>query len=119
MKKRVATIKRKTKETDIAIGLNLDGTGKYSVSTGLPFLNHMLELFAKHSCIDLKIKATGDLAVDYHHTVEDLGLALGTAIDKALGDRKGITRYGSSFVPMDEALCRAVVDLGGRPYLVF
>jgi len=119
MKKRIAEIKRKTKETDIAIDLNIDGKGQYSISTGLPFLDHMLELFSKHSCMDLTIKAKGDLAVDYHHTVEDLGLALGTAIDKALGDRKGITRYGWSLVPMDEALCRAVVDLGGRPYLVY
>ncbi len=116
--KRTSTTQRKTRETDIAIGLNLDGTGVYTVSTGLPFLDHMLELFSRHSLIDLDVKASGDLAVDYHHTVEDLGLTLGTAIDEALGDRKGIRRYGVAYVPMDEALSRVVVDMGGRPYLV-
>ncbi len=117
-KTRTATETRETRETRIHIEVNLDGTGVYAVDTGLPFLNHMLELFSRHSLIDLRLKATGDLDVDYHHTVEDVGLALGTAIDRALGDRKGIRRYGFFYVPMDEALCRVVVDLGGRPYLV-
>lgn len=117
-KARTATETRETRETQIRIEVNLDGTGVYAVDTGLPFLNHMLELFSRHSLIDLQLKATGDLDVDYHHTVEDVGLALGTAIDRALGDRKGIRRYGFFYVPMDESLCRVVVDLGGRPYLV-
>ncbi len=119
MKNRTAKLKRKTKETDISVEINLDGNGKYSISTGMAFLDHMLELLSKHSLIDMKIKAVGDLAVDFHHTVEDLGLALGTALNDALGDRKGIARYGWSIVPMDEALGRAVIDLGGRPYLVY
>ena len=118
MKKRTAALRRKTKETDIALDLNLDGTGVYAVSTGLPFLDHMLELWSRHSLIDLRVKATGDLHVDYHHLVEDLGLALGQALNQALGARKGIRRYGLCYVPMDEALCRVVIDLGGRPYLV-
>jgi imidazoleglycerol-phosphate dehydratase len=117
-KARTATETRETRETQIRIEVNLDGTGTYKVETGLPFLNHMLELFSRHSLIDLQLKATGDLDVDYHHTVEDVGLALGTAIDRALGERKGIRRYGFFYVPMDESLCRVVVDLGGRPYLV-
>ncbi len=118
MKKRTGKVKRETRETQIDISLNLDGTGKYTIETGIPFLNHMLELFSRHSLIDLKLKANGDIDVDYHHLVEDVGLALGTAIDEALGDRKGIRRYGFFYIPMDEALCRVVVDLGGRPYLV-
>ncbi|HAS82423.1 MAG TPA: imidazoleglycerol-phosphate dehydratase HisB [Verrucomicrobia bacterium] len=118
MIKRTASEIRNTRETQISIEVNLDGTGVYSIETGLPFLNHMLELFSRHSLIDLQLKASGDLAVDYHHTVEDVGLALGTAIDRALGDRKGIRRYGFFYIPMDEALCRVVVDLGGRPFLV-
>jgi imidazoleglycerol-phosphate dehydratase len=119
MKKRTATVARKTRETDIKISLTIEGKGVSRVETGIPFLNHMLELFSKHSLMDLTVEATGDLAVDYHHTVEDLGLVLGEAIDKALGDRAGIVRYGWSYIPMDEALSRAVVDLGGRPYLVY
>ena len=119
MKKRAATVERKTRETDIAIGLVVDGTGAYKVDTGIPFLNHMLELFSKHALMDLTVRARGDIEVDYHHTAEDLGLVLGDALDKALGDRQGITRYGSAYVPMDDALSRAVVDLGGRPYLVY
>ena len=119
MKKRTARIKRKTRETDITVELNLDGKGTSTISTGLPFLNHMLELLSKHSLIDLSIKAKGDLEVDYHHTVEDLGLALGGALDKALGTRRGIARYGWSTVPMDESLSRVAIDLGGRPYLVY
>ncbi len=119
MKKRTAKVARKTKETDIRVQLGLDGRGVYSVSTGVPFFNHMLELFAKHGLLDLTIKAKGDLDVDYHHTVEDLGLALGEALNKALGDRKGIVRYGWAVVPMDESLSRVAIDLGGRPYLVY
>ncbi len=118
MKHRTATEKRKTRETDISLTLDIDGTGVNKIGTGLPFLDHMLELWSRHSLIDLTLKATGDLDVDYHHTVEDIGLVLGTALDKALGTRKGIRRYGSFYVPMDEALARVVVDLGGRPYLV-
>ncbi len=119
MKKRVASVERATRETDIKVRLSVDGAGKARVQTGMPFVNHMMELFARHSLLDLDIKATGDLDVDYHHTVEDIGLVLGEALDKALGDRRGLTRYGWSYVPMDDALARAVVDLGGRPYLVF
>ena len=118
MKQRKAIVVRKTRETQIRLELNVDGNGRYEIDTGLPFFNHMLELFAKHSLIDLKLKATGDLAVDYHHTVEDVGLALGEALNQALGDRKGIERYGFSLMPMDETLSRVALDLGGRPYLV-
>jgi imidazoleglycerol-phosphate dehydratase len=118
MKKRTAKVVRKTKETDITISLNLDGEGTYSIETGLPFFNHMLELFSKHSLIDLNLQAKGDLAVDYHHTVEDVGLALGEALNQALGDRKGIGRYGWALLPMDESLSRVAIDLGGRPYLI-
>lgn len=119
MKKRTARIARKTKETDIVVELNLDGTGIYKNRTGIAFLDHMLDLLAKHALLDLRIKAKGDLDVDYHHTVEDVGLALGEALNAALGDRKGIARYGWSLVPMDEALCQVAMDLGGRPYLVY
>ena len=119
MKARSASIQRATKETDISIRLNIDGTGVYTNRTGIPFLDHMLDLLAKHALLDLNIKAKGDLDVDYHHTVEDVGLALGEALNAALGDRKGIVRYGSSLVPMDEALCQVAMDLGGRPYLVY
>jgi len=118
MKPRQASRTRNTRETRIRIDLNLDGGGRYEIDTGLPFFNHMLELLAKHSLLDLKLKATGDLAVDYHHTVEDVGLALGEALNEALGDRKGIERYGFSLMPMDETLSRVALDLGGRPYLV-
>ena len=119
MKTRLAKIHRKTRETDIAVEINLDGSGRCSIDTGLPFLDHMLELFGRHSLADLKIKASGDLAVDYHHTVEDIGLALGTVVDKALGARRGIRRYGSCMLPMDDALSRVAVDLGGRPFMVY
>ncbi len=119
MKKRTARIVRKTRETDIVIDLNLDGAGVYKNQTGIAFLDHMLDLLAKHALLDLTVKAKGDLAVDYHHTVEDVGLALGEALDRALGDRAGINRYGWSLVPMDEALCQVAIDLGGRPYLVY
>lgn len=118
MKKRKAIVKRETRETQIRVELDVDGSGSYEIETGLPFFNHMLELFAKHSLCDLKLKATGDLAVDHHHTVEDVGLALGDALNRALGDRKGIERYGFSLMPMDETLTRVALDLGGRPYLV-
>ena len=117
--KRLATATRKTRETDITATLDIDGRGESRIDTGLPFLDHMLELLAKHALIDLRLRARGDLQVDYHHTVEDVGLVMGSVLDQALGDRKGIGRYGWSYVPMDDALARAVVDLGGRPYLVF
>ena len=118
MKKRTARIARKTRETDITVELSLDGRGDSRVDTGMAFLDHMLELLSRHSLMDLNIKAKGDLAVDFHHTVEDVGLCMGQALDKALGDRKGISRYGWSLVPMDDSLSRAAIDLGGRPYLV-
>jgi len=119
MKRRSSKVVRKTKETNISVELYLDGRGDYAISTGVPFLDHMLELFSRHSLIDMKVRAKGDVHVDYHHTVEDLGLCLGEALDKALGTRKGIVRYGSAAVPMDESLSRVVVDLGGRPYLIY
>ena len=118
MKKRKAIVERKTRETQIRVELDVDGSGRYEIETGLPFFNHMLELFAKHALLDLKLRAAGDLAVDHHHTVEDVGLALGDALNQALGDRKGIERYGYSLMPMDETLSRVALDLGGRPYLV-
>ena len=118
MKKRKAIVARNTRETQIRAELDVDGNGRYEIETGQPFFNHMLELLAKHSLFDLKLQATGDLAVDHHHTVEDVGLALGDALNQALGDRKGIERYGFSLMPMDETLSRVVLDLGGRPYLV-
>ena len=115
---RQAKVVRNTKETQIALELNLDGSGEGTVSTGIGFFDHMLELFKKHALVDLSVEAKGDIEVDYHHTVEDVGLVLGQAIDKALGDRKGIVRYGFASVPMDEALCETSLDLGGRPFLV-
>ena len=115
---RTAKISRDTKETKIALELNLDGSGEGEISTGIGFFDHMLELLKKHALIDLTVKAEGDLKVDYHHTVEDVGLVLGKALDKALGDRKGIVRYGFASIPMDEALCETSLDLGGRPFLV-
>ena len=116
---RKATVKRETKETKISMSLNLDGSGKGTVETGIGFFNHMLELLKKHALIDLTVKATGDLDVDYHHTVEDVGLVFGQALNEALGDRKGIVRYGFASIPMDEALCETSIDLGGRPFVVF
>ena len=116
---RNATITRETRETQITLSLDLDGTGRAEVTTGVGFLDHMLELFARHSLIDLKLACKGDVHVDYHHTVEDVGLALGTALDKALGDRRGIRRYGFFLLPMDESLGQAAVDFGGRPFLVY
>lgn len=118
MKKRSASVHRKTSETDIKVRVCVDGTGKRAVGTGLPFLDHMLELLARHSLMDLVIQAKGDLHVDYHHTVEDVGLALGQALNEALGTRAGIRRYGAFYVPMDDALSRVVIDLGGRPSYV-
>ena len=116
---RTATLARKTRETDITATLNLDGTGTCQVETGIGFLNHMLELFARHALVDLEVKASGDVDVDYHHTVEDVGLVLGSCLNKALGERRGIRRYGFFELPMDEALCEVALDLGGRPFLVF
>jgi len=116
---RNATVTRETRETQITLSLDLDGTGRAEVSTGVGFLDHMLELFARHSLIDLQLACKGDVHVDYHHTVEDVGLALGTALDKALGDRRGIRRYGFFLLPMDESLGQAAVDFGGRPFLVY
>lgn len=116
---RVAEINRKTKETDITIVLDLDGTGKSEISTGIGFFDHMLEGFAKHGFFDLKCKVDGDLHVDGHHTVEDTGIVLGQAIAKAVSDKKGICRYGSFMLPMDDALALCAVDLCGRPYLNF
>jgi imidazoleglycerol-phosphate dehydratase len=116
---RCAAITRNTKETQIAGRLNIDGTGTYQISTGIRFFDHMLELFAKHGAFDLKMKATGDLDVDQHHTVEDVGIALGQLFAKALGDRRGINRAGYFVLPMDETLAVAAVDLGGRPALVY
>jgi len=116
---RRAKVKRQTGETSINVDLVLDGSGKASVDTGVPFLDHMLDSLSRHSLLDLKVKATGDLHVDAHHTVEDVGLALGQAIDKALGDRAGIVRYGHAEIPLDEALVAVTVDLGGRPFMVY
>lgn len=115
---RVAAIKRNTTETQIELEINLDGKGSYSVDTGCGFLNHMLELFARHGRFDLTVKCNGDTQVDYHHTTEDIGIVLGEAFLKALGDKKGIKRYGSFILPMDETLMVSAVDLSGRSYLV-
>ena len=117
--KRIATVSRKTAETDISITLAIDGTGASKISTGIGFFDHMLTLFAKHGLFDLTVKAKGDVDVDYHHTVEDVGLVLGQAFKKALGDKLGITRYGFFILPMDESLARVVVDVGGRPLLAY
>lgn len=116
---RKAELQRKTTETDIRLSLNLDGAGTYQVSTGVPFLNHMLELFSRHGFFDLTMQAAGDVEIDDHHTVEDVGLALGQAFREALGDKKGIRRFGEATVPLDEALVSCVVDLSGRPFLAY
>ena len=116
---RTAKIERKTKETQITVELNLDGTGKYEVSTGIGFLDHMLEQLSRHSLIDLKVAAKGDLHIDYHHTTEDTGIAIGEAVTKALGERKGITRYAHAYIPMDETLSRVAIDISGRPYFIW
>ena len=117
MKQRAATIERKTKETDISLTINLDGTGENEIATGIPFFDHMLNGFARHGLFDLKVHVTGDLEVDSHHTIEDTGIVLGQAIAAALGEKKGIKRYGSFLLPMDETLAMCAVDLSGRPYL--
>jgi imidazoleglycerol-phosphate dehydratase len=116
---RAAEIARKTKETDIAVRVDLDGTGAYEVTTGIGFLDHMIEQLARHSLIDIRLQAAGDLHIDFHHTTEDCGIALGQALAKALGDRAGIRRYGHAYVPMDETLSRAALDISGRPHLVW
>src|SRR5689334_10795886 len=116
---REAEVRRTTKETDVRVRLVLDGSGASQISTGVAFLDHMLELFARHGLFDLEIECRGDLHIDDHHSVEDIAITLGQALAKALGDKAGVTRYGSAYVPMDEALCRAVVDLSGRFYLVY
>ena len=116
---RQGAVKRKTKETDVEVAVNLDGTGASEIATGIGFFDHMLDLLARHSRIDITVKAKGDLHIDHHHTTEDVGIALGQAVKKALGDLKGITRYADVHVPMDEALTRVAVDVSGRPFLVF
>lgn len=116
MKKRIATCNRKTNETDICLTINLDGTGKTNIDTGVGFFDHMLSGFARHGLFDLELKVTGDLEVDCHHTIEDTGIVLGQAIAEALGDKKGIKRYGNFMLPMDETLALCAIDLSGRPY---
>ena len=116
---RVASVHRKTAETDISLTLTIDGRGTSTIETGVPFFDHMLTLFAKHGLFDLELKAKGDVAVDYHHTVEDVGLVLGQAFKEALGEKIGIKRYGFFVLPMDESLARVVIDVGGRPHLVY
>ncbi|MEO6718082.1 MAG: imidazoleglycerol-phosphate dehydratase HisB [Novosphingobium sp.] len=116
---RTASIARKTSETDIAVEVNLDGTGAYAVSTGIGFLDHMIEQFSRHSLIDISCRINGDLHVDQHHTTEDSAIAIGQAIVQALGDKAGIGRYGMAYSPMDEALCRVTLDISGRPWLVW
>ena len=117
--KRKAQLTRKTKETEIKVRWKLDGEGKYSIATGIPFFNHMLELFARHGFFDLEIEARGDTEVDHHHTVEDVGIALGKALKDSLANFEGIRRYGHAVVPMDEALCSVTIDVSGRPYLAW
>ncbi|HXI13906.1 MAG TPA: imidazoleglycerol-phosphate dehydratase HisB [Thermoanaerobaculia bacterium] len=116
---RQASKKRVTKETSVEISVDLDGTGESSIATPVGFLSHMLEAISKHGMIDLKVVATGDVEIDYHHTVEDVGLVLGEVVATALGEKKGIRRFGSAYVPLDEAMARAVIDFSGRPFLVF
>jgi imidazoleglycerol-phosphate dehydratase len=116
---RIASVTRKTAETDITVKLTVDGKGRAKIDTGIPFFDHMLTLFAKHGLFDLDVKARGDVAVDYHHTVEDVGLVLGEAFKAALGTKVGLKRYGFFILPMDEALARVAIDLGGRPHLVY
>ena len=116
---RSATVERKTSETQIAVSVNLDGTGRYDNQTGVGFFDHMLDQLARHALIDMEVRAQGDLHIDDHHTVEDVGIALGKALTKAMGNKKGIVRYGSCLLPMDDTLVRAALDLSGRPYLVW
>ena len=119
MSERIATIKRKTNETDVTVTLNLDGTGQSDIHTGVQFLDHMMALFAKHGLFDLDIVCKGDLGVDAHHSIEDIGICLGSALDKALGDKSGLVRFAHAYFPMDETLVRVVMDLSGRPFLVY
>ncbi len=116
---RTASLARETRETRIEVSVDLDGSGLYDVATGIGFLDHMLEQLSRHSLIDLKLRAEGDLHIDFHHTTEDTALAIGQAVSQALGDRGGIVRYGSALIPMDETLSRVVIDISGRPYLVW
>lgn len=116
---REAKVARKTTETDIEVALNVDGTGVYDVETGIGFLDHMLEIFSRHSLTDLTVRAKGDLHIDFHHTTEDTGIAIGEAVHKALGDRRGIRRYASAMIPMDETLSRVSIDVSDRPYLIW
>jgi imidazoleglycerol-phosphate dehydratase len=116
---RKAAVKRKTKETEVEVAVDLDGAGRAAVATGIGFLDHMLDLLARHARIDISVKAKGDLHIDHHHTTEDVGIALGQAVKQALGDMQGITRYADVHVPMDEALTRVAIDISGRPFLVF
>jgi len=116
---RKGEVERKTKETDIKVLVNIDGEGESKINSGIGFFDHMLELFSKHSLIDIEMKAAGDINVDFHHTIEDVGITIGQAINKALGDKKGINRFGSAYISMDESLARAVVDLSGRGRLVY
>ncbi len=116
---RTATVERKTKETEISVTVDLDGTGIYDVSTGIGFLDHMLEQLSRHSLMDLTVKAKGDLHIDFHHTTEDTGIAIGEAVSQALGERKGITRYASALIPMDETLSSVAMDVSNRPYLIW
>ncbi len=116
---RIATVERNTKETQIKVSVNLDGTGKSDISTGIGFLDHMIDHLSRHSLIDMTIQAKGDLHIDGHHTTEDIGIAIGKAVKQALGEKRGITRYGAALIPLDEALSRVVIDISGRPYLVW
>lgn len=116
---RTAIVERKTRETDVYVSLNLDGSGQYEISTGIGFLDHMLEQFSKHSLIDLELRAKGDLHIDFHHTTEDTGIVIGQAVAQALGELKGIRRYGQALIPMDETLTRVALDVSRRPYLIW
>ncbi|HEX6437150.1 MAG TPA: imidazoleglycerol-phosphate dehydratase HisB [Candidatus Binatia bacterium] len=116
---RTGTVRRKTKETEIQVAVDLEGSGKAEIETGMPFFNHMLDSFSRHGFFDIKVQAKGDLEVDYHHTVEDVGLALGEAFKNALGDKHGIRRFGEASCPLDETLAKVVIDLSGRPYLSY
>ncbi len=116
---RQATVERKTKETRISVTVGLDGSGAYDVSTGIGFLDHMLEQLARHSLMDITLRAEGDLHIDFHHTTEDTGIAIGTAVSRALGERRGIARWGSALIPMDETLTRVAIDMSNRPYLIW
>jgi imidazoleglycerol-phosphate dehydratase len=116
---RTASVNRETKETQISVELNIDGTGQYEIDTGIGFLDHMMEQLSRHSLIDLKVKAKGDTYIDFHHTVEDTGIAIGTALAEAMGDMKGITRFASQMIPMDETLSRVALDISKRPYLIW